>query len=460
MHTSSRIGTELGSYRIDALVARGRSGMIYDAFDLRAARRVALDVFDPAVADAPAFRSRFAREAREAADLGHPNIVPLYEVGEVDGELYSAARYVDGHDLRTLVQREGPLAPARALFILQQAAHALDTARDNGVPHRAVDAQAILVERHSDHVYVCDFGLGPDDVPALVPALAAVLEEMLGGHDRPPGLDAVLAKAGAGDYPTGGAFVRAARAAVRASTLPVAASPERPAAAIEPLPGERRRRRVPVLFGAVALLGGLGAAVLVAAHGHEHRSSAPTTVAPPTRSGGVPKKPVPRGQVAILLARIHDPAIRDSCTKARHPGGLATMLCSATGPGGTRIDLHVDHFGAASFVLKAMRNEAISSLVAAGGTRPARPGATTGRCNATTWLGSFTWRTDPARPGYAACFVARDSDEDCGRLGTTTCAVIYWTYQPENLYLRAAAPAGAAPQLYAWWRAHHAAFGG
>jgi hypothetical protein len=56
--------------------------------------------------------------------------------------------------------------------------------------------------------------------------------------------------------------------------------------------------------------------------------------------------------------------------------------------------------------------------------------------------------------------VARDSEEDCGRLGRTTCAVVYWTYEPENLYVRAAAPAGAVAKLYAWWRSHRAAFGG
>src|SRR6185503_5643752 len=124
-----------------------------------------------------------------------------------------------------VVQREGPLPPARALFILQQAAHALDTATDEGLRHRAVTAEAILIERHSNHVYVCDFGLGPDDVPPLVPALGAVLDEML-GDDVPPALNAVLVRAAAGGaagYASGAELVRAARAAVRESTVPVAA---------------------------------------------------------------------------------------------------------------------------------------------------------------------------------------------------------------------------------------------
>ncbi len=189
MQSSSRIGTELGEYRIDAVLGWGRNGVIYDAYDLHAARRVALDVLEPELAADPAFKRRFVREARKAAKLDHPNIVPLYAVGELDGQLYTAARYVDGDDLRALVRREGPLAPARALFILQQAAHALDAARAAGIPHRALDAEAILVERHSDHVYVCDFGLGRRGAP-LVPALGALLEEMLTGQDVPLALDA------------------------------------------------------------------------------------------------------------------------------------------------------------------------------------------------------------------------------------------------------------------------------
>ena len=169
--------------------------------------------------------------------------------------------------------------------------------------------------------------------------------------------------------------------------------------------------------------------------------------------------PAPRGQAAILLAEIADPAIR---RRARRPATRAAWRrCCARRPGphGTRIDLHVDHFGRPAIVLEALRNEAIASLVKAGGTRPATPGAATGRCDAGTWLGTLTWRVSSSHPGYAACFVATGSDEDCGRLGTRTCAVVYWTYEPENLYLRAAAPAGATADLYAWWRSHRDGFG-
>ncbi len=164
-----------------------------------------------------------------------------------------------------------------------------------------------------------------------------------------------------------------------------------------------------------------------------------------------------RGPAAALLAEV-DPAIRRNCVRARHPGGVATLLCSATGSKLVRIDLHVDRFGRPAILLQALRNEAIASLVKAGGKRPVAPRTRSGRCNATTWLGTMRWRTAPG-PGFAVCFVARGSAEDCGRLNTTTCAVIYWTYQPEDLYVRAAAPAGKTAELYTWWREHRDRFG-
>ena len=140
--------------------------------------------------------------------------------------------------------------------------------------------------------------------------------------------------------------------------------------------------------------------------------------------------------------------------KARHPGGLATLLCTTTGARWGQIDLHVVRFSRPAILLRALRNGAIASLVQAGGVRPVAPKTRSGRCDAKTWLGTMRWRMDPARPGYAVCFVTRGSDADCGSLDTTTCAVIYWTYQPENLYVRAAARVGAIAQLNAWWREH------
>ena len=247
MESSSRIGTELGGYRIDAVLGWGgtassttpticapRAGWRWTCWSWRSP-------------PTRCSKRRFVREARKAAKLEHPNIVPLYAVGELDGHLYTAARYVDGDDLRALVRREGPLTPARALFILQQAAHALDAAREAGIPHRAVDSEAILVERHSDHVYVSDFGLGQAGGPALVPALGMVLEEMLAGQDVPLALDAVLVTAAAGGktgYASGAELVRAARTALRVPTAtaetvehPVAADDaEPPASADEAVP--------------------------------------------------------------------------------------------------------------------------------------------------------------------------------------------------------------------------------
>jgi hypothetical protein len=153
-----------------------------------------------------------------------------------------------------------------------------------------------------------------------------------------------------------------------------------------------------------------------------------------------------------------DPSIRRTCTRARHPGGVATLLCSATGPKWGRIDLHVDRYSRPAILLRAFRNDALGSLVKAGGTRPVAPRTRSGHCDAAGWLGTLRWRRTPG-PGYAVCFMAKDSDDDCGRLAASTCAVIYWTYQPENMYVRAAAPEGATAELYAWWREHRDRFG-
>ena len=115
----------------------------------------------PSLAADPAFKRRFIREARKAAKLDHPNIVPLYAVGELDGQLYTAARFVDGDDLRDARPPRGSAA-ARAGAVHPAAGGPRARRGPGRAASRtgALDDEAILVERHSDHVYVCDFGLG------------------------------------------------------------------------------------------------------------------------------------------------------------------------------------------------------------------------------------------------------------------------------------------------------------
>src|SRR4029453_18647541 len=112
------------------------------------------------------FRQRFIRESRLAASLDHPNIVPIYEAGEADEQLFIAMRYVIGDDLKGLLVKEGGQLPAdRTLRLFTQIGDALDSAHRAGLVHRDVKPGNILVARggehtrsaHGDHVYLTDF---------------------------------------------------------------------------------------------------------------------------------------------------------------------------------------------------------------------------------------------------------------------------------------------------------------
>jgi DNA-binding beta-propeller fold protein YncE/predicted Ser/Thr protein kinase len=151
------IGSTLAGYRLEALIARGGMGVVYRATHLKLERPVALKVIARELADKDGFRERFLRESRLAARLDHPSVVPVYDAREEEGELIVAMRLVEGGDLRQLIQREGPLPPARAVGLLGQIADALDAAHAAGIVHRDVKPHNILVE--GDRAYLSDFGL-------------------------------------------------------------------------------------------------------------------------------------------------------------------------------------------------------------------------------------------------------------------------------------------------------------
>jgi class 3 adenylate cyclase/tetratricopeptide (TPR) repeat protein len=151
-------GSAFAGYWIEGVVGRGGMAVVYRASDLALERPVALKLIAPELAQDEGFRKRFLRESRLAASLDHPNVVPIYEAGEERGLLYIAMRYVEGSDLRVLLEEEGTLAPERALRILAQIASALDAAHARGLVHRDVKpANALLDEQ--EHVYLTDFGL-------------------------------------------------------------------------------------------------------------------------------------------------------------------------------------------------------------------------------------------------------------------------------------------------------------
>jgi serine/threonine protein kinase len=155
------IGSLIGGHRLRRLVGRGGMGVVYEAVDEALDRTVALKLIAPELAAEPGFRERFMTESRIAASLDHPNVVPIYRAGEEDGLLFLAMRFVTGDDLRTLVERDGPLQPGRATSVIAQVAAALAAAHSRGLVHRDVKPANVLVTADG-HCYLTDFGLVKD----------------------------------------------------------------------------------------------------------------------------------------------------------------------------------------------------------------------------------------------------------------------------------------------------------
>lgn len=158
------IGSVIGGLRIDAVAGRGAMGVVYRAHQLSLDRTVAVKVVNPVLADDPMFGERFRREARLAAALDHPHVVPIYHAGEDQGHLYLAMRYVDGVDLAAILRREGRLPIRDAVEIVGQVAQALSAAHTRGLIHRDVKPANILVTRPDGrwHAYLTDFGISKD----------------------------------------------------------------------------------------------------------------------------------------------------------------------------------------------------------------------------------------------------------------------------------------------------------
>ncbi len=132
-------------------------GEVWRAHDTNTDRVVALKVLPPHLADDEMFQKRFRREARVAAALYEPHVVPIHGYGEIDGHLYVDMRLIVGEDLETMLKR-GPLDPARAVGIIEQVAAALQAAHHEGLVHRDVKPSNILVT-DSDFAYLIDFGI-------------------------------------------------------------------------------------------------------------------------------------------------------------------------------------------------------------------------------------------------------------------------------------------------------------
>ncbi|CQD13757.1 putative serine/threonine-protein kinase pknh [Mycobacterium lentiflavum] len=154
----SRLGTMFGPYHLKRLLGRGGMGEVYEAEHTVKQWTVALKLMSLAYSQDPVFRKRMEREARITGRLLEPHVVPIHDYGEIDGQLYLEMRLIEGIDLGSLLERDGPLTPPRAVAIILQVAAALDAAHAAGVTHRDVKPQNILITRN-DFAYLVDFGI-------------------------------------------------------------------------------------------------------------------------------------------------------------------------------------------------------------------------------------------------------------------------------------------------------------
>jgi predicted Ser/Thr protein kinase len=153
----SRVGTTFGKYNITRLLGKGGMGEVYEAYDTGKGRTVALKILAHEFSDDDAFRTRFQRESQAAAILQEPHVIPIHDWGEIDGSLYIDMRLVQGQTLLDLIEK-GPLEPSRAVNIISQIGAALDAAHAEGLIHRDIKPQNILVTP-ADFAYLVDFGI-------------------------------------------------------------------------------------------------------------------------------------------------------------------------------------------------------------------------------------------------------------------------------------------------------------
>ncbi len=148
-----------GRYSIERELGRGGMGIVLLARDVALDRLVAIKLLPPDLAADAAHRERFLREARTAAGLSHPNIVPIHTVEEHGDLVFFVMGYVDGETLRERVERAGSLSPRYAMKLLQEVAWALGYAHSRNVVHRDVKPDNIMIEQSTDRALVTDFGI-------------------------------------------------------------------------------------------------------------------------------------------------------------------------------------------------------------------------------------------------------------------------------------------------------------
>jgi tRNA A-37 threonylcarbamoyl transferase component Bud32 len=148
-----------GRYELQGLIGEGGAARVYRARDGVLDRIIAVKLLRDEYGADQEFVARFYREARAVASLSHPNIVDIYDYGAHDGTYFIAMQYIEGTDLKSILRREGRLAPARAIGIVDGALRALGAAHERGIIHRDVKPQNLLVRASDGLVKLTDFGV-------------------------------------------------------------------------------------------------------------------------------------------------------------------------------------------------------------------------------------------------------------------------------------------------------------
>jgi serine/threonine-protein kinase len=146
-------------YELDCEIGRGGMGIVYRAKDRRLKRQVAIKLLPPELAFRSEIKSRFLREAETAAQLSHPNIVPIYTVDEQEGLVFFVMAYISGDNLAKRLHERGVLTVDETRRVLREVADALAYAHDRGVVHRDIKPDNILLEQATGRPLVTDFGI-------------------------------------------------------------------------------------------------------------------------------------------------------------------------------------------------------------------------------------------------------------------------------------------------------------
>jgi len=153
-----KLPSRMGPYEIRGVIGTGGMGVVYQGWDERLNRGVAVKTLKPELAREPAFCERFVREARAVASLSHPNVTQIYYIGEEEGRPFFAMEFLEGKPLDALLREEGKPAPSRAIELIRQAALGLKAAAARGVIHRDIKPSNLVLTREGV-LKVTDFGL-------------------------------------------------------------------------------------------------------------------------------------------------------------------------------------------------------------------------------------------------------------------------------------------------------------